>query len=187
MPKLPVSRRPSCSATIETLRRTKGRTSVATKPSARTISITFQLPASETEPGQRADRGRAPRHRSVWHSATLSANGIRSRGCRHVYGRLVRARRRRRRSLAGSSSFIVAAARSIAAALIYSHGRKRWSRPIRRAARSPNACHSRRSSAALVEAERLAGDIGGRARHHRPWRAAARQPLRLVRVERPSR
>ena len=47
MPWKPVSRRSPDLATIETLSRTSGRTSLATKPSARTISITLQLPTSD--------------------------------------------------------------------------------------------------------------------------------------------
>src|SRR3546814_3773319 len=59
---LPIySRRPFSSTTIETLRRTSGRMSVARKPSARTISTTDQLPASATDTctmrGSRARRG----------------------------------------------------------------------------------------------------------------------------------
>ena len=80
MPKLPVSRRPLLSATMPTLSRTRGRMSVATKPSARTISTTDQLPEMLALTWlTRGSRARAAAS-IVSSSFTFSANGTASSG-----------------------------------------------------------------------------------------------------------
>ncbi len=71
----PISRRPFCSTTIETLSRTSGRTSVATKPSGRTISTTLHVPDSPTDTCE--TRGSFARASAsiVWQSSTFFGEG----------------------------------------------------------------------------------------------------------------
>ena len=72
------------STTICTLSRTSGRTSCATKPSARTMSITLHEPASETVTClTRGSRARAAAS-IAWHSSTLRAKGTRLSGSESV-------------------------------------------------------------------------------------------------------
>ena len=177
---------PSCSATIWTLSRTSGRTSCATKPSARTMSITLQLAASETATwATRGSRARAAAS-ICWHSATLSRERDRRQRVVGAVHRLVGARGGGAGApLAGSSSFSVAAARSIAASLISLAWAKAVVSPDHAAqAKARRGVDSRRSSAARHRTRTPRWpNIGGRARRRRKTQDAWPQAACAVGIE----